>query len=432
MQVGTSSWTSVAAGRLFTMAIRNDGGIFSWGQGSDGQLGQGGVFLLSSPQQVGSSSWSAIAAGIDHSLAIRTDGALFTWGQGQAMPNLTGATESSPVFVGSVGDSWIIISAGSRFSLGIKSNSSLWAWGDNASGQLGTGNTTAINSIVQIGTSSWTAVGAGNLHSMAIRSDGALFAWGLGSYGRLGIATTASANTINRSSPVQVGSSSWTSLGLNISGHSMAIASDGLLYAWGAGSSGRLGLENTLSRSNPAVVGNFLIPRSSPTQIGNSSWTVINVGYFSAGAIRSDGALFTWGVGTYGRLGTGDQISRSSPTQIGSSSWTAVSMGSTHAAAVRSDGALFTWGVGSYGRLGLGTTASANTINRSSPVIVGTYSWTQVDAGDQHTIGLSKYNSLPSVYEFPWIQLVFDIYPAGAGQLNTSTELAQTKVFGED
>jgi alpha-tubulin suppressor-like RCC1 family protein len=131
-------------------------------------------------------------------------------------------------------------------------------------------------------------------------------------------------------------------------------------------------------------------------QIGSSSWTAVSAGDYHTAAIKTDGILFTWGLGTYGRLGDGTTTTRSSPVQIGdnalsslspiqigSSSWTAVSAGASHTAAIRSGGTLFTWGNSSYGQLGDGTTTT-----RSSPVQIGSSSWTLISAGSAgHTIG---------------------------------------------
>ena len=97
-------------------------------------------------------------------------------------------------------------------------------------------------------------------------------------------------------------------------------------------------------------------------------------GHYHTAATRSDGALFTWGYNNNGQLGQNIAATNvSSPVQVGTSSWTAVVGGYYHTAAIRSDGALFTWGYNFYGQLGQNTTT-----NVSSPVQVGTSSWTAV------------------------------------------------------
>jgi alpha-tubulin suppressor-like RCC1 family protein len=106
---------------------------------------------------------------------------------------------------------------------------------------------------------------------------------------------------------------SWTSISGGTD-NSLAIRSDGLLFAWGTNNVGQLG-DGTIST------------KSSPIQIGSDSWTAVAGGQSHAAAIRSDGLLFTWGNGILGALGDGTTVSKSSPVQIGSSSWTAVAVG---------------------------------------------------------------------------------------------------------
>ena len=142
------------------------------------------------------------------------------------------------------------------------------------------------------------------------------------------------------------------------------------LFSWGDNSSGQLGLGDITSKS-------------SPVQIGSSSWTMVKTdGVFAIG-LTTTKALFTWGGNQYGQLGDGTTTSKSTPTQIGligTSSWTAIGIngfnGFDSAAAIRSDGLLFTWGQNQIGQLGDGTL-----IAKSSPVQIGSSSWVAVDGG---------------------------------------------------
>ena len=83
----------------------------------------------------------------------------------------------------------------------------LFGWGDNSSFQLGIGNNTDQSSPVQIGSLSWSQISAGNNHTIGIRSDGLLFAWGYNAQGQLG-----TGDVVNYSSPVQIGSLSWNAV----------------------------------------------------------------------------------------------------------------------------------------------------------------------------------------------------------------------------
>jgi alpha-tubulin suppressor-like RCC1 family protein len=398
-QVGISSWSLTSAGGNHTMAIKTDGTLFTWGRNAYGQLGIStgiGLPSRSSPIQIGFDNWTKVSAGLNHSMAIRQDGGLFTWGRndfGQLGLN-NRVNRSSPVQVGT--SSWSIISAGYSVSGAITNNNILFTWGNSFYGQLGTiltipnisglnrsspvqvgNNLINVSSPVQIGTSSWKFISSGLSHVMAISNENKLFTWGANSSGQLGLGTSVSSDVANRSSPTQVGMSSWNAIASGGS-HSVAIMSDQKLFAWGADTYGQKGT----SRSGADW---------SPVQVGADNWNKVGAGIIHTGAIRSDGYLFMWGAGSSGRLGVGEgatsTINRSSPVQIGSSSWTIVSLGLDHSAAIRTDGALFTWGAGTNGKLGLG---NDQTVNRSSPVQVGSSSWTGIGAGPGFTVGFTN------------------------------------------
>jgi alpha-tubulin suppressor-like RCC1 family protein len=200
----------------------------------------------------------------------------------------------------------------------------------------------------------WSKIATGYIgdggHSLAIRSDGALFAWGLNFFGGLGLN-----NTIYRSSPVQVGTSSWAQVDIGYSTSSLAIRSDGTLWGWGGNSNGELGLNNRITRS-------------SPVQVGTSSWSQISGGGARFLAIRVDGTLWAWGFNFHGQLGLNDSVSRSSPVQIGTGLWSNIGSGESSSFAIDSTGSVWSWGNNNLGQLGLN-----DTVHRSSPVQIGLY-----------------------------------------------------------
>ena len=79
----------------------------------------------------------------------------------------------------------------------------LWSWGRNAYfGQLGLSDKTNRSSPVQVGAlNNWSTIGAGDSHSLAVKTDGTIWAWGNNGAGQLGLG-----NTTEISSPVQIGS----------------------------------------------------------------------------------------------------------------------------------------------------------------------------------------------------------------------------------
>jgi hypothetical protein len=200
----------------------------------------------------------------------------------------------------------------------------------------------------------------------ALTTSGTLYAWGIQSSGQLGLG-----DTIARSSPTQVGSSSWRMVSAG-SYNTAGITSTGTLFVWGnnAGGAGQIG-DGTI------------IARSSPVQIGSSSWTMVLIANTTTLAIRSDGTLWSWGGLNFGQLGTAGP-SRSSPVQIGLlNNWRAI-YGGWSVFGITTSNKLFAWGWNSNGQLGDGTT-----VNKSSPVQIGTSSWLFVNQGFQSTTTLA-------------------------------------------
>ncbi|MFN9914375.1 MAG: RCC1 domain-containing protein, partial [Pirellulaceae bacterium] len=162
------------------------------------------------------------------------------------------------------GFTWTDVSCGYQYGLAVRQDGTLWAWGrtDN-NGSLGDGTNNYSASPIQIGTdTSWSKVYAGELHSMAIKTNGTLWAWGSNVYGYLGDGTQT-----GRNSPVQIGTGTdWASIALG-DRHSLGIKTNGTLWAWGYNDQGQVG---------DGTSGNF---RTSPIQIGTgTNWKSVAAG----------------------------------------------------------------------------------------------------------------------------------------------------------
>jgi len=146
---GVTSWTAVAGGFLHSLAIGNDGNLYVWGWNAYGQLGNGTTNNDSIPVMVtkptGVTSWKAVAGGGYHSLAIGNNGNLYTWGYNADGELGNGNTTDSytPVIVGfpTGVTSWKAVAGGGYHSLAIGNDGYLYAWGYNGAGELGNGTT---------------------------------------------------------------------------------------------------------------------------------------------------------------------------------------------------------------------------------------------------------------------------------------------------
>ena len=176
-QVGTlTNWAAVSpSGGYHTLAVKTDGTLWSWGDNDKGQLGLGNSTYYSSPKQIGNlTTWQLpMTAGFCHSsFAIRTDGTLWSWGQGSYGILGLGSTANinSPLQVGAL-TNWSTVAAGYGHAMAIKTNGTLWGWGFPLRGDIGVGNTNYYSSPVQVGAlSTWLTVAAGYGWTLATHS----------------------------------------------------------------------------------------------------------------------------------------------------------------------------------------------------------------------------------------------------------------------
>src|SRR5262249_55131904 len=123
-------------------------------------------------------TWQAIAAGYTYTLAIRADGTLWTWGtdgRGELGNGMFYIYTNTPQSV-QPGLTWQSIAAGGGHSLALRPDGTLWTWGYNSNGQLGNGSNGSTNTPQAIQTNvTWQAIAAGGSHTVALRADGTLW-----------------------------------------------------------------------------------------------------------------------------------------------------------------------------------------------------------------------------------------------------------------
>jgi alpha-tubulin suppressor-like RCC1 family protein len=329
---GGTNWKQVSAGNQHTAAIKTDGTLWTWGLGTLGRLGNGILFNRLTPVTTfaGGTNWKQVSVGGNTS-AIKTDGTLWTWGSrsvGLIGDGTTAGNLSTPATTFAGGNNWKQVSAGGVYLAAVKTDGTLWIWGAGSNGRLGNGVTTGTISTpvtTFAGGNNWKQVSCGNDHAAAIKTDGTLWTWGIGTLGRLGNASFSGIT----STPVTTfaGGNNWKQVSCG-NDHTAAIKTDGTLWTWGTGYSGKLG--------NGATAGTISTPVT--TFAGGTNWKQVSAGgLFFAAAIKTDGTLWAWGSGSVGQLGNNTTFTRSTPitTFAGGTNWKQVSIGNDFSSAVQ-------------------------------------------------------------------------------------------------
>lgn len=154
---------------------------------------------------------------------------------------------------------------------------------------------------------------------MATKTDGTTWGAGYGGDGAYGDDTTAT-----RSSPVQIGSVAWSKITSGF--HTVVMDSSGSLYSFAQFSPSILGRDTHIS-----------VNRSSPVQVGSATnWVSSSLGSGHSAGIKTDGTLWGWGSNTAFQMGDGTQSGRSSPVQIGTATgYKTVDCGLSYTIAIR-------------------------------------------------------------------------------------------------
>jgi alpha-tubulin suppressor-like RCC1 family protein len=340
-----------------------------WGLNNGGQLGVGGTADAHAPgAAVALPPVATAAAGGYHNLAVTYDRSVWTWGLNNAgqLGDGTTVNRSTPVKVpGLTGVT--AVAGGTVHSAAVRSDGTVWTWGWNHFGQLGTGDTAEIHATptkVQ-GLTKVTAVATGLAHTLAVTSNGSVWAWGLGHVGQLGNGSTASSNV-----PVKI--SGLTDVVAVAAGnfHSMALTRDGRVWTWGLNDKGQLG------------TGSSALYDPTPKLTSLDGVRLIGAGAYHSVAVRY-GSIYSWGLNSEGELGDDTRVNRSEPVWAGCCV-ESIAVGWYHAVGVTATGGVVAWGWNYFGQLGTGTTEDS-----LSPVDVPGLNAAVVGAGIAHTFALT-------------------------------------------
>jgi alpha-tubulin suppressor-like RCC1 family protein len=268
----------VAGGLSACAVVDNEGKVWTWGAGWNGQLGSGNTNARYTPGTVkkdsdGSDLTGIVSVSIGQSqmAALDIDGHVWTWGSNQSGAlgiNATGDRHRAVRVV--MGDGSVlpgitqVVAGGSSFCLALARDGVLWAWGANGSGQLG--NTTTTSSMAagpvhipwhQGSRNHIDKIAAGSSHALAhARSDGKIYVWGYNGWGQLGLPPGYPVNNPTPTAlPVSDGTANITDVAAG-SAFSLLIRANSTerkIFGMGDNQSGQLGLNHYMTQTQPAL-----------------------------------------------------------------------------------------------------------------------------------------------------------------------------------
>ena len=312
---------SLVSGSRQSMALSAEGGLLVWGWNEKQSLGLGPRPQVKVPArveglrevQVQQACWGGW-----HGLAVTTEGEAFAWcvqetSSSRALAHApsssprggnenlqTGATETpsqtEPLPKRILPQVRVrCVAAGSMHSIALTDSGHVWAWGQPLTSwgqpdgsncyvrQRGPVRVEGIDNVVQIA--------AGAFHNLALTASGHVLAWGNSDYGQLGLGSTTHVAAphiipeLSRAGVISLSAGGW---------HSGAITAGGVVYMWGRGEHGRLGLgDDTRDRLRPVEL--QLRSRVQHLSLGGTHSVVVT----------EHGELLSCGRPSFGRLGRG-------------------------------------------------------------------------------------------------------------------------------
>jgi len=289
--VGGRPWAQVSAGVSSTCAIDLSGGLYCWGSGTNGRLGNGGVDPATSPAAVGL-GYVQVSVGDAHACAVKSDGALVCWGAGGSgrLGNGTPDDRAVPTPVAG-GRAWLEVAAGAQHTCAIDASGAGLCWGYNLDGELGLGTVTMEMPAPTpfAAEQRWTHIAAGGAHTCGVHADTTVWCWGSNLFGQVGpgaAVVTLPTRVMGLANVTQIDTGQV---------HTCAVQGDGTLWCWG---------DNTTLQLGRSDVGGGT---GTPSQVEPTMlWADVGTGFGHSCAFRDNAELWCWGSSAMGQLGTSD------------------------------------------------------------------------------------------------------------------------------
>ncbi|XP_028645231.1 probable E3 ubiquitin-protein ligase HERC6 isoform X2 [Grammomys surdaster] len=254
-----------ASGERHSLLLFSNHRVYSCGDNSWGQLGQKREQSTQGPeliQALNTLPVDLVSCGKEHSVAVCHKGKVFTWGAGsEGQLGIGEFKEISfmPTKIKALDDIKIIqVSCGHYHSLALSEDGHVFSWGSNSQGQLGLGKDFCSQTIPQKVKSlegiPLAQVAAGGTHSFALSLTGTSFGWGNNRSGQLALSGNKIKEQIYK--PHSIGALKNLSVVYISCGyeHTAVLTEDGQVFTFGGNSSGQLQHSPRSGRRGPQLI----------------------------------------------------------------------------------------------------------------------------------------------------------------------------------
>jgi len=317
----------VSCGECFTAILSDTGSVWTWGD-----IGTGQTFYEEFPTEVPRNVFGdavlMVSCGIAHTIALTVVGQVFTTGRGDdgALGHENYEFSSNFEIVGRLAEiPCRMVAAGNAHSVALGQDGIVWTWGSGMMGQLGqsvavTNHTPgAVFSEFGGGAHRVEFVAAGGAHTAAITTTGVLWTWGGGTCGQLGLTrewnVSRNKNTPTRvTMPLCIGTALENQV-MSISCapfHSLILKRNGTIWGCGSNTNCQLAPESLTGHRRESDY--IFTPQQLGRQFQNTKFVSICATLDGSSAVDHNGTLWQWGRGLTWAIGGGiDRLAMSLP-----------------------------------------------------------------------------------------------------------------------
>ncbi|CAG9327461.1 unnamed protein product [Blepharisma stoltei] len=258
--IARSSVSWLSCGYEHCVLVTNEGKVMTWGYGASGCLGHGNLHSHSFPRQVKALARESVVyleCGGYHTVAVTNNGSVYSWGRGdvyqlgipfrELCKDETGYVSLVPLKINYFSERNITIKAiacGEAHTLALDTNGKVFAFGWGEDGQLGISRDELTNQsmskeitlISALDSLNIVKISAGSIFSACLTETGQILVWGNGEQGQLGQGSSETSSD----HPIRVETLKEEVIIDVICGenHVLALSDSAKLFGWGLGKAG--------------------------------------------------------------------------------------------------------------------------------------------------------------------------------------------------